>query len=300
MPLLVRIAERATELDLLFRMRHRVYVEQGHYVQATADGRVYDRFDAFPSTTNFVAYEGEQMVGGVRAMQDDGAGTHADDYYDFHPHLPPSAVIGSGSQLWVDEKFRGHRHIVPTLMNLSFYYLASRGVTHMVATVNPEVEKSFYRCGYQPVGPVMTHPHSGLPFRPVVLEISKIAPPIRAFIETQQSAQLLHSYNRVVLGAQERLFAEGEPSDAAFLVIEGDVEAITDYGPVALGPGQLVGELGVILGWPRSADIVSPNGALLLHIPKDELLLECERRPELWRALLRTVAERLYLATRTK
>ena len=300
MPLLVKIAETAGELDRVFQMRHRVYVEQGGYMAATADGRVYDRFDAFPSTTNFVAYEGEEMVGGVRAMQDTGAGTHADDYYDFRPHLPPSAIVGSGSQLWVDEKYRGHRHIVPTLMNLSFYYLASQGVSHMVATVNPEVEKSFYRCGYQPVGPVMTQPHSGLPFRPLILEISQIAPPIRAFIESQQAAQLLRGYNRMVLAPGERLFAEGEPSNAAYLVIDGEVDAVTDHGAVPLGPGQLVGELGVILGWPRSADIISQKGALLLHIPKDDLLQECDRRPELWRALLRTVAERLYHTVRTE
>ncbi len=298
MPILVKIASSAAEIDALFQMRHRVYVEQGRYMPATPDGRIYDRFDAFPSTTNFVAYDGDRLVGGVRVMRDGGAGTHADDYFDFTPHLPPGAVLGSGSQLWCDATFRGKAHIVPMLMNLSFYHLAAQGVTHMVGTVNPEVERRFFQCGYEAVGPVFTYDKTGVSFRPVILELARIAAPIRAFIERQETTKLLRTYNRVVLAPGERLFHAGDPSDAVYVVVEGTVQAVADGQPIPLGTGEMVGELGVLLDRPRSADVISAEGALLLHIPREDFLVELARRSDLSSAVLRTTAARLHDAAR--
>ena len=40
--------------------------------------------------------------------------------------------------------------------------MAQAGVTHMLATVNPEVEERFFRCGYEPLGPVLDHADKGV------------------------------------------------------------------------------------------------------------------------------------------
>jgi GNAT superfamily N-acetyltransferase len=299
MPVLVKIAATSAELDALFRGRHATYVEKGGYMPATHDKRIYDRFDAFPSTVNFVAYADGKLVGGVRVMRDDGAGTHADDYFDFGPYLPARAVVGSGSQLWVDPAFRGRGHVVPMLMNLSFYYLAAQGVTHMVATVNPEVEDRFFACGYEPLGPVLHNQEKGVPFRPCMLEISSLASPIRSFIERQDAAHLMRTFNRVILAPGEALFEAGQRSDAAYIVVEGTVSAVASDGSQVqtLGPGELVGELGVMLDRPRSAAVVAGEGATLLHIPRDAFLDALRSRDDVSLAVLRSTATRLWQAT---
>jgi hypothetical protein len=293
MPTLVKIATTPAELDLLFRRRHDVYVDQGGYMPARPDGRIYDHFDAFPSTVNFVAFDGDTMVGGVRVMRDAGAGTHGDEYFDFGPHVPEGAVLGSGSMLWADRGHRGRAHLVPMLMNLSFYFMASQGVTHMVATVNPEVEDRFFRCGYQPIGEVLTREETGVRFRPCVLDLGRIASPIRAFIERQDAFTLLTSYNRVILAPGETLFRAGEPSDAVYVVVEGSVEAVAG-DPIPLGPGQIVGELGVVLDRARSADVLSRDGALLVHVPREAFLEAVDARRDLTKTVLRTIAARLW------
>lgn len=94
------------------------------------------------------------------------------------------------------------------------------------------------------------------------------------------------------------LMAEGAPSDAMIVVLEGQVEVTRDGGggpPVLLNvcsTGDLLGELGVLQGVPRSATVRARTPARVQRIDADALdrLLA---HPHSARALLRATARRL-------
>jgi putative ABC transport system ATP-binding protein len=73
----------------------------------------------------------------------------------------------------------------------------------------------------------------------------------------------------VELAPGEVLFREGDPSDAVYLVEGGEVEVVrprpdgTEEVLATLGPGRYVGELGPLLGLPRSATARAVTGAVL-------------------------------------
>ena len=89
--------------------------------------------------------------------------------------------------------------------------------------------------------------------------------------------------------------AQGEPSDCLALVLEGDVRLRSGVDRlVVLGPGQTVGEMGVITGAPRSASVAAgPVGARLFVLPAQAFEELLRRSNRFGRGLLAQLAERL-------
>jgi CRP/FNR family cyclic AMP-dependent transcriptional regulator len=77
--------------------------------------------------------------------------------------------------------------------------------------------------------------------------------------------------------------------------LSGSVVLTTPSGyPVELGPGQSVGEMGVITGRPRSATVLAgPEGAQLLMLPAGSFESLLLRSVQFSRGLLTQLAERL-------
>lgn len=80
----------------------------------------------------------------------------------------------------------------------------------------------------------------------------------------------------------------------AYLIVEGEVDVTIDGEVVAtLGRGDFVGEIGVIDGEPRTADVVARSDVALLAFHAAQLRALVERSHSLRVALLRQVAERV-------
>ncbi|MDJ0894648.1 MAG: HlyD family type I secretion periplasmic adaptor subunit [Alphaproteobacteria bacterium] len=79
------------------------------------------------------------------------------------------------------------------------------------------------------------------------------------------------------LAAGEVIFREGDPSDCAYVVVEGSVTISKDMesGPVALtelAPGDVFGELGLLDGSPRSATATAKGPVTLRRIEREAFL----------------------------
>ncbi len=103
----------------------------------------------------------------------------------------------------------------------------------------------------------------------------------------------------VALEPGELLFLEGDPGDAVFVVVEGEVEVRNstpggrDIRLVAMGPGYLVGEMAALDGGPRSADIAATRRSRLWRIPRPALLSALETEPKAAVALVVELSARL-------
>lgn len=104
-------------------------------------------------------------------------------------------------------------------------------------------------------------------------------------------------------GPGEVVFHEGEPSRTVLLIAEGEVEVevakAAGAGEVLLGtvgPGEFVGEMGVIEGRPRSAT-VRARGPVRGEMLERRLFLErISRDPRLAFGALLRLSERLHAA----
>ena len=92
---------------------------------------------------------------------------------------------------------------------------------------------------------------------------------------------------RVVLRA-------GKPALEVYVVARGFLDVVVDGSTLAtLGPGELVGEVGVLDGEPRTADVVAATDVTLLAIHATAFAALLESSPSLRLAALRQLAERV-------
>ena len=87
---------------------------------------------------------------------------------------------------------------------------------------------------------------------------------------------------------------EKTPSDKAYILLSGEVSVRKDGEEIArLGPGEIIGEVGIVDHKLRSASIVTMDKAEVLHFTSDELRRLCDEVPAFKDALNKTVEERL-------
>jgi CRP-like cAMP-binding protein len=90
----------------------------------------------------------------------------------------------------------------------------------------------------------------------------------------------------IELHAGETLFAPGDPRDAAFLILRGRI-SLTEQSPRGpalpvrvMGPGEGVGEIGLVARGPHTATARALDDAMVLRLPRLAFEGLCERYPE--------------------
>jgi signal transduction histidine kinase len=118
-----------------------------------------------------------------------------------------------------------------------------------------------------------------------------------AHLPEEDVAELAAASRGVDVPAGEVLMAEGSPPDAFYVVLDGELEVSrqTEGGEVLLnacGPGDLLGELGVAHGRPRSATVRARTDVRVQRIDA-EVLDRLLAHPRAAKALLMATSGRL-------
>ena len=90
----------------------------------------------------------------------------------------------------------------------------------------------------------------------------------------------------------EAIMRVGEPGEAMALVVEGSAMIERDGRKIPVAPGELVGEIAVLDGGPRTATVVAEGRARILEIERDELMRVLEADPKAATALIAVLASR--------
>ena len=266
----VRIAATPREVDAVFRLRHRVFVEEG-YMDARPDGRIFDHFDAYPGTVNIVAVVADTVIGAVRYMQPTDAGSSVEEFFDPRPLAPLGARLAVGSLLVVDPAYRGQPRVTVNLTAMGFYWAASLGLTHIVGVVNPDREEGFARSGFRRLGPVI---HSDrirrVPVQPMIADLESLTDRFTSFVRRHTAAHWLHAFEREFHRAGEVVMRPGEPNSAAYVVISGRATEHDARGRLVgyLEPGDLFGELGPLTNCPFTSTVTAQTDLDLMVLER--------------------------------
>ena len=102
--------------------------------------------------------------------------------------------------------------------------------------------------------------------------------------------------------AGERLFEKGDEGDAAFIIIDGEVEVLVpaeggEQTVAVLGKGEIFGELSVICDQTRSSAIAARTGLETLRLDRNVVLNLMREFPDISVEMVRILGGRLELTT---
>lgn len=109
---------------------------------------------------------------------------------------------------------------------------------------------------------------------------------------------LAFTSERVQFAGGQRFFSQGDPSDAAYVILDGRASVLLntpsgDIQVAELGSNALVGEMGILSDTPRSATIMAAEPTTALRIDKRVFLELLAQFPQMSLAIMRELAKRL-------
>ena len=109
---------------------------------------------------------------------------------------------------------------------------------------------------------------------------------------------LAFTSERVQFSDGQRFFSQGDPSDAAYVILDGRASVLLntpggDIQVAELGSNALVGEMGILSDTPRSATIMAAEPTTARRIDKRVFLELLAQFPQMSLAIMRELAKRL-------
>ena len=122
--------------------------------------------------------------------------------------------------------------------------------------------------------------------------------PFFAEIEPSKLKLLAFMSERVAFDPGMPLFRQGDPGDAAYLIISGEAEVVaeTPAGPLVLatlGANEIVGEMAILGNVPRAATVRAKDRLITLRISKEPFMRMVREFPSMAVAMMQELAERL-------
>jgi CRP/FNR family cyclic AMP-dependent transcriptional regulator len=122
--------------------------------------------------------------------------------------------------------------------------------------------------------------------------------PMFAEIEPARLKLLAFMSERVGFDPGKLLMRQGDPADAAYLIIEGDVEVVLEtpagqFVVATLGANETVGDMGILSNSPRAATVRAKDRVIALRISKEPFMRMVREFPSMAVSIMQELAQRL-------
>jgi CRP-like cAMP-binding protein/predicted GNAT family N-acyltransferase len=323
MPIRIKLAQNAKEIDDALWLRHEVFViEDGKFGGKPIHGhRLVDRFDAFPSAYHVVAYEGNEPVATMRLLKDSEAGMPVDELYDFtdyrrqasegeipattnaHGESSPIA-FGSAGMLAIRAQWRRRRDVIRAMFRMAATVCHRYGATHILVVVNHETAGMYRRLGFTQLSDKIWNDEIGNHVIPLVGTTEQFLGWAFRDLPDTPLSDFQDSFERMVYRAGETVFLEGETGDHAYVVDSGEIRISRKRNTgeeltlAHLNRGDLFGELALIDDQPRSASAAAASDSELMTLDRSTFQSQlrvnparCERLFKIFSARMRSMDE---------
>ncbi len=302
MPIRVKIANTPSELDGLFKARHRVFAEEEGYFPCNEGGRIFDQFDSFPTTANLVAIVNQQVVGGLRLTRWSEAGTSSDDFFDFSPYVKGEPDrVATVSMFCLRKEYREILRLGYMMISTGVFWGLSKKLAYVAAAINPLIEPLVKAVGFKPLGPVYFDERHGVNVLPTLLEMKSIDGRFQQMANFQGFHSSLRTFDRELFEVGEKIIERGAVGRSAYVVIDGKVRISrpgrrSDDPPEGffsrVGPCEIFGELALLSDQPQTSDAVAETNVDLMVIEKDIFWEQLQHNSDLQLKLLKLVGQR--------
>ena len=144
--------------------------------------------------------------------------------------------------------------------------------------------------------PVVAHTFAEHCKRRMLDNLVRTSPLFRAATPAERPA-LVERFGIRTFEPGEKLARQGAPSDGMFLIASGEVAIVHKEGEdrtlvTRLGPGDVVGEVALVLRRPAIAEAVAQSPTVSLFLPKERFLELVRKHPKVFADLYEIAAKR--------
>lgn len=138
----------------------------------------------------------------------------------------------------------------------------------------------------------------------IIGELAKVE--VLRHLPPKKMALLVQKIEKEAFKAGETIFAQGDDSEDMFFVCDGEVDVVVHHEKdsqetvATLGPGNTFGEIGVLGGFQRTADVVAKTDVSVYTIAREDVVDVVGKIPELKSALDELGQERVEALNRKK
>ncbi len=292
MSLQFKVVKESVDMAKVFRLRHKVFVQQEHRLESATD-YIVDLYDALNETINILAFDGDKPVGTIRAVMHNPVGLPALDHYDFGPYISkfdsPCSCFG---WLCVLQEYKNYPSLLFGLFKMAVSELRKKGQRHIIATVHPPLLSLLKRSfNAKRVGENFKSGELKVPMAPAYIDTDNFPPRTREVFHDPERSIFHDSNIRRIYHEGEPIIKKGELGEEAFLIMRGSVRSLPedgngnsiipgpdDFDP--LGPkdllfhqGEVFGELSLLDQGERTTTIVPYSKEVDVMVwNKDEFL----------------------------
>ena len=116
--------------------------------------------------------------------------------------------------------------------------------------------------------------------------------PMFAGLSAEQREVLMLHFVPFTANPGDRFIRKGDRADAIYFISSGQVEVSVARRRIHLGPGSFIGEMGLISGKPRSADVTALDYSTFLKLTERDFREMLRRYPDMRAPIERLAAER--------
>jgi len=117
--------------------------------------------------------------------------------------------------------------------------------------------------------------------------------PLFSGLDASRIAAIARLLKPQIVPVRQVVIRRGEPADAMFFIMEGEVEVDVLPNPVRLGKGQFFGEIALVMEGPRTATVTAITETRLLALDRADFHRLIEQHPEIKTSIEKIAAERL-------
>lgn len=313
MAVIIKTAHSAKELSDVYKLRYQVYNQEEGYFPANESGHIIDLYDAVPNSFSVIAYNDDMPVGTIRGTMDSELGFSSDKTFDFSEYrsrieaeaaekgLVKPKFVNAG-MLAITQDWRNRRDVFRGLFRMATDVAYSRGVTHIVGTINENTIGIYKKLGWEVLGDTIWIEDIGESVYPVATSIEVMHS--WAFDALEDQETLLEHFSGCfewkIIDKGNAVFTQGETGEEAYLITKGVVDISCQYSETApalslakLSEGDMFGELSLIDETPRSATATALTNTELLVISRDAFWMKVEENPRFMKDLMGILSARL-------
>ncbi|MCG3173524.1 MAG: hypothetical protein GMKNLPBB_01721 [Myxococcota bacterium] len=299
MGVIIKTATNSSELDHLYQVRHKVLAEELQLLETHPTGRIYDRYDGYPETTNIIVVADGHVAGGIRMTERSEAGVRADELFDFSPWLLNGARAADCSYYCLTEEYRKYPGLTKALLGMGFAWANSRNIKQVLNPAPATLQGVFETYNFRGVAETGVH-KAGAPIWPGILDMDELDDVMFEFALRHGMKNIGDRFQREFFRAGELVIQQGDPASTCYVILDGEAE-VRVYAPgelqprpvKRLRPGEMFGELALLTDRPRTATVAALTELSVMVMDRYEFLESLRHGSDTALSIMRMIADRM-------